>query len=798
MATALSAGNGGDEDLLQDVDGFFDKLLADAGLAGVDSPAAAAPAPAASGAGSNGGSDGKAAVTAATGASSAEPRPAPSPANSDEDVEYAQLEQQVRKGGDRRSPTGIAADRSEIAASALLGGYRGSSDDGGQPPVASPASSSSPNSPQDYDPLLSVLSEPPRAAAAQAPPPPANETAQDRLLREALVDFYECYNPANLPNVQQIVEGYRGPLVSHLWAQLANKYNVAPGEAVHLLARTLYFDEAFEHSDQASADRLDELLESAKEAAGDGDAADTSSGLSSKEKVSRAMQTSIESGSHEMLRALCFRGCPDDGESRAMIWRVLLGCLPIARHSEWNAIAGEKRALYAGYKRDLLIVSDDFTVSATKEAPGRAEDFGADGTRTIMGPEKVLQEIRMDVARTRLQCDDHFRRPRNVTEASLVAILFVYARLNPGVRYTQGMNEVAAIIFYVMTSGAPEQQDNTEADAFWCFSEIMSELKEGFMQVFDNTAVGVHASAANVMRLVRSYDPSVAAHMEEHEFPLHIWAFRWCSLLFAQDFSLPDVVRLWDSFIGDPQRFQFVGYLAFAAIFLGRSGLLAADTQFEMAEVFQRLTGRLDIKTMHRIACAVCAFERRPQTPEFPRGSAFKDISELAQTAAVKAQEVQAVVKKSIQEDIAPIVQERAGKAAVVVASAAHDGAQAVQSWLEDTAPARTEALVKAHTQLSNIWGAVRSRGQAIATTAEREGAAAALSSTAGDSAATAASAVSKGAALAAKWWGGAAASPGGAAATSSGLHLGPIGESDASANSGSAAGVGVINRPAV
>ena len=52
---------------------------------------------------------------------------------------------------------------------------------------------------------------------------------------------------------------------------------------------------------------------------------------------------------------------------------------------------------------------------------------------------------------------EFFQKPE--TTAALVALLFVYARLNPGVRYVQGMNEVAAIMLYVMSTELAYEAD---------------------------------------------------------------------------------------------------------------------------------------------------------------------------------------------------------------------------------------------------------------------------------------------------------------------------------------------------
>eukprot|EP00438_Fugacium_kawagutii_P026613 Skav209600 [mRNA] locus=scaffold1634:18683:22097:- [translate_table: standard] len=190
------------------------------------------------------------------------------------------------------------------------------------------------------------------------------------------------------------------------------------------------------------------------------------------------------------------------------LWsQVLLGYLPMKRHDEWNAIqgpnwagesagpdrtlvglrsnGGEKRALYASYRSELLAAGDDVTIRSGPRSPGvhGSSYGGASGASRGSGTSHPAE----DVERTRRDME-YFRRPG--TKVALTALLFVYAKLNPGVRYVQGreeavpgdpfgskdhemfsMNEIAAILLYVM-SVDPEK---AETDAFWCFTEMMVE-----------------------------------------------------------------------------------------------------------------------------------------------------------------------------------------------------------------------------------------------------------------------------------------------------------------------------------
>jgi len=537
----------------------------------------------------------------------------------------------------------------------------------------------------------------------EIPEAPDDFTNEDRTLREVLVEFYLTFKAGNLGNIHAIVRKYRGRNVSHLWAALASKYNLPAPQVVDLLMRTIYLTVPFEYGDEEQALALESALEelrapAVQAATGAADAMPTVAAAPPDrvELLRRAMDRGAGEGTVDALRVLAFRGIPDECGLRPQVWRVLLGYLPMARHSEWNAIRGEKHVLYASYKAELLAVSEDHKVDARQGAHQRPNE--------LQECQDLLTEIKQDVERTRRDFE-YFRRP--ATKGALIALLFIYARLNPGVRYVQGMNEVAAVILYVMST---EDDQSAETDAFWCFSELMVEIKENFMQALDDSGEGVTGLVGGVMRLLRVYDPELARHLQRVELPPLVFAFRWCTLLFAQDATLPDVVRLWDTLIADPRRFEFVIHSSLALLLENRKELLHTSKQFELAEVLQSAPRRSDFDLQMRRAFAICAFERREQTPPFPLKSALQVVDELsdwAKTAAEKAQEVGAEVSRGFQEHIAPVMAERASQASIAAEKAAVDGQKALNQWLEETAPARKEALEKAQTKMSTFWGSV-------------------------------------------------------------------------------------------
>ncbi|EJW71715.1 hypothetical protein WUBG_17377, partial [Wuchereria bancrofti] len=71
-------------------------------------------------------------------------------------------------------------------------------------------------------------------------------------------------------------------------------------------------------------------------------------------------------------------------------------------------------------------------------------------------------------------------------------VLFMYSKLNPGVRYVQGMNEIMGPLYYVFASDADsEWAEAAEADTYYCFQLLMSEIKDNFIKTLDSSSCGI-------------------------------------------------------------------------------------------------------------------------------------------------------------------------------------------------------------------------------------------------------------------------------------------------------------------
>mgnify|MGYP005991600513 CR=1 FL=1 len=188
----------------------------------------------------------------------------------------------------------------------------------------------------------------------------------------------------------------------------------------------------------------------------------------------------------------------------------------------------------------------------------------------------LIDEIVKDVTRTH-QTYEFFRRE---AAQSLANILFLYAKLNPGISYVQGMNELVAPLLWVCakhTGGASPPPAQVEADTFGLFCRLMSEVKEMYMRSMDEEGEGIHGVLGTFGGLMAAHEPVVTEHLLGFGIEPAFYAFRWLTALLSREFDLADTIRIWDSLLADPRRYTFLQFICVAMVRLQREKLLNMD-----------------------------------------------------------------------------------------------------------------------------------------------------------------------------------------------------------------------------
>ncbi|PRP89079.1 hypothetical protein PROFUN_01799 [Planoprotostelium fungivorum] len=274
------------------------------------------------------------------------------------------------------------------------------------------------------------------------------------------------------------------------------------------------------------------------------------------------------------VKQLAFDGIPDHPGLRSVYWKILLGYLPTDK-SAWSSFLVRNRKLYDDWVVELVVdphekqKKDDHPLNTSSDSSWNA----------FFKDNELLDEVDKDVKRT-LPHLHFFNHDKNAGSTehyeALKRILFIYAKLNPGIRYVQGMNEILGPIYYVYAMDAtPMFQGHAEADAFFSFTSLMGEIRDNFCKSLDKSETGIAGNIMRLNNLLKDIDHELWEDFEEKKLNPQFYSFRWLTLLLSQEFDLPDVLRLWDSLFSDPRRFDFLLDVCSAMIVQVREQLLS-------------------------------------------------------------------------------------------------------------------------------------------------------------------------------------------------------------------------------
>ncbi|CAJ1939138.1 unnamed protein product [Sphenostylis stenocarpa] len=303
------------------------------------------------------------------------------------------------------------------------------------------------------------------------------------------------------------------------------------------------------------------------------------------------------------LRSLSCQGIPDAAGIRSIVWKLLLGYLPPER-GLWSSELAKKRSQYKQFKEEILMNPSEITRKMYNSTICDTDD--ADRERALLSRSEIthgehplslgktsvwnqffqdteiIDQIDRDVKRT--HPDMHFfsgdSQFAKSNQEALKNVLIIFAKLNPGVRYVQGMNELLAPLFYVFKND-PEEENAAfaEADAFFCFVELLSGLRDNFVQQLDNSVVGIRSTITRLSQLLKEHDEELWRHLEvTSKVNPQFYAFRWITLLLTQEFNFADSLHIWDTLLSDPDGPQeTLLRVCCAMLVLVRKRLLAGD-----------------------------------------------------------------------------------------------------------------------------------------------------------------------------------------------------------------------------
>ncbi|XP_050271929.1 uncharacterized protein LOC126715392 isoform X3 [Quercus robur] len=306
----------------------------------------------------------------------------------------------------------------------------------------------------------------------------------------------------------------------------------------------------------------------------------------------------------EKLQRIASAGLPDGGGLRATAWKLLLGYLPTSRDL-WEKELTENRQKYAKLKEELLLSPSELTrrkdeafsykeqhVDVDVDGPLRRHEISQEDHPLSLGKAsawhqyfqytEMVEQIDRDLQRTHpdkkfFSGETSFSRKNR---QAMKNILLLFAKLNPAIRYVQGMNEVLAPIYYVFSTDTDEKNAaNAEADSFSCFVRLLSDSVDHFCQQLDNSAVGILSTLTRLSDLLKANNEELWRHLElTNKVRPQFYAFRWITLLLTQEFDFQPILRIWDCLLGNPFGVQDMLLRVCCAMLLCvKSRLLSGD-----------------------------------------------------------------------------------------------------------------------------------------------------------------------------------------------------------------------------
>ena len=135
----------------------------------------------------------------------------------------------------------------------------------------------------------------------------------------------------------------------------------------------------------------------------------------------------------------------------------------------------------------------------------------------------------------------------SVGQSALHRVLTAYCNLDPEVGYCQGMGFVVSVLLLHM----PEE------GAFWTFAQMMRGKQFDMRRLFLPGFPLLQQFFVILRRILRDMLPVLANHLEDQNVDVSFFASQWFLTLFAYQFPVPVLCRLWDLFFSEGWKFMF-------------------------------------------------------------------------------------------------------------------------------------------------------------------------------------------------------------------------------------------------
>ena len=268
---------------------------------------------------------------------------------------------------------------------------------------------------------------------------------------------------------------------------------------------------------------------------------------------------------NDILEKIIENGIPNEILSlRPLIWKALIGYLPISDLSKWKEKIIKNSKRYNQLKKETLLNYNNNENLSNEE-------------------KELLEQIDKDLPRTR--GDVNFFKlysKKNKKEKNydiMRRILFIYAKQHPEINYIQGMNEIIAVIYYIFENDDnPFMINYTESDSYYTFEILLEEIKQVFiMDDINFSQLFIVIEIKFIKNILQKLDKDLYNHFENENVSLETFLMRWLLVLFAQEFQLDTTINFWDRMFTQKNKINFLCYVSVSLLIYNRNLLLNMD-----------------------------------------------------------------------------------------------------------------------------------------------------------------------------------------------------------------------------
>ena len=292
---------------------------------------------------------------------------------------------------------------------------------------------------------------------------------------------------------------------------------------------------------------------------------------------------------HNIFNLIPSRALSYEKSLRSLVWKLSLKYLPL-NIEEWESYLDKKREEYQDIKDKYLTTSRNL-----KKKLSPSLDILSDNKMSYFYQDnKILELIEKDMKRTYPEIPFFQQKSKNNKKETncdiLKRLLFIYAKKYPEISYVQGLNLIIGNIFYVFSQDEnPYFNLFSEEDTFYCFELLLNSFKDVYNQEKDKSEKGIKSIINYIKYLLYIIDRELFFNLNNMKIDIYMFLFKWYTVFFSQEFELDTTLKLWDNFICNENKEEYLVHLCLSAILIKKEKLLSRDigTILDSLQVFQ-------------------------------------------------------------------------------------------------------------------------------------------------------------------------------------------------------------------